>query len=225
MIMDVKLISSDIKEILRYLAYNNQALDEGIKQQVLDSITRVNEASEAKYIYKVFEMEENSFPKELIFLKGDGIKNHLKGCHKVVLMAATIGINVERLIRREQIRNMSNAVIMDACASVLIEAVCDTVESNLRKEVAREGLFLTTRFSPGYGDLPIEIQNQFCDTLNTAKTIGLTVSDSGILIPRKSVTAIMGISKSSVKKNKRSCNDCNLKENCRFRRNGVSCSE
>ena len=53
--MDVKLISSDIKEILRYLAYNNQALDEGIKQQVLDSITRVNEASEATYIYKVFE--------------------------------------------------------------------------------------------------------------------------------------------------------------------------
>lgn len=223
--MEVKLTQEDIPEILRYLAYKDQYLDEELKKQVLDCMEKVNKAAEPKEIYKVFKMEKGNIPKELYFLTGEEIKKHLNGCNEIIIMAATLGVKVEKVMMREQIKNMSNALIMDSCASVLIEAVCDTFESKIRKNILKESKFLTTRFSPGYGDLPIEIQKEFCDALNATKTIGLTVSESGIMIPRKSVTAVLGISDYPVKKNKRTCNECNLKGSCRFRKNGVGCSE
>ena len=82
---------------------------------------------------------------------------------------------------------------------------------------------ITFRYSPGYGDLPLDVQNSFLRALDAQKKIGLTVSENNLLFPRKSVTAIIGIVDSEIKNKRKSCNECSNYENCNFRREGESC--
>ena len=82
---------------------------------------------------------------------------------------------------------------------------------------------ITFRYSPGYGDLPLDIQRSFLSVLDTQKKIGLTASENNLLFPRKSVTAIIGIIDKNIKIKKRSCIECSNYENCSFRRKGENC--
>lgn len=138
-------------------------------------------------------------------------------------MAATLGPEVEHLLMRAQVLDMAQALLLDSCASTAIENVCDNLEAELRAEAAREGLYLTDRFSPGYGDFPITQQRCFCEVLDTQRRIGLSVSVTDILIPRKSVTAIMGISPTPRKRRSSGCANCNLFFTCQIRRGGGHC--
>ena len=138
-------------------------------------------------------------------------------------MAATIGIGVDNAIRKEELKNVANALIMDSCGSTLIEAVCDSIEASFREKYLKENNYLTFRFSPGYGDLPITIQKQFVNVVNATRRIGVNVSDSGIMLPRKSVTAIIGVSDQKLETLKKTCAGCNLLKSCRYRKIGVRC--
>ena len=68
-----------------------------------------------------------------------------------------------------------------------------------------------------------EIQNELLNLIDAPKKIGLTLTDSFLLIPQKSVTAVFGITKNEIIKKKQSCNICNLKDNCTFRKGGTHC--
>ena len=82
----------------------------------------------------------------------------------------------------------------------------------------------TWRYSPGYGDYPIECQGAFLSALNAGRLIGLTVTESNILLPRKSVTAVIGISEKEIESSeKRGCDSCKLRETCKFRKEGKGC--
>ena len=116
---------------------------------------------------------------------------------------------------------MLDAVILDACASVLIDKVCDEAESGII-ETLKENEFLTMRFSPGYGDVPLETSSDLIDILQATKRIGLSLTKSHMLVPTKSVTAIIGIS--SQKENRqKSCGACNLVKTCAYRKRGEQC--
>ncbi len=218
----VQLTKEDMPEILRYLEYHGQEMDEALRLQLESCIHRVNLAAKPKFITKEYMLEEEGvFPEELLFLTGQDIVKHIEGCHKLVLFAATLGADVEKAIRIAGIKNVGDSVMMDSCASTLIEALCDTLDAQLRLENA--GKYLTFRFSPGYGDLPITVQRSFAALLDTGRKIGLSVSDSGIMIPRKSVTAIIGVSHRELKREKSGCKGCNNIKACRFLRRGVRC--
>lgn len=70
-------------------------------------------------------------------------------------MAATLGADVEQLLMHVQVSDMARALILDSCASAAVENLCDNLEADLRTQVEAEGCYLTDRFSPGYGDLPL----------------------------------------------------------------------
>lgn len=108
-------------------------------------------------------------------------------------MAATLGSKVDRKILYYEKVNMTKAVILDACATTSIEEYCDFIENEIKKEVVEDELNINWRYSPGYGDLDISIQRNLLKSLDAERTMGLTVSSHNILIPRKSVTAIIGI--------------------------------
>nr|MCR5785210.1 methionine synthase [Eubacterium sp.] len=93
------------------------------------------------------------------------------------------------------------------------------------KKAESGGLYLTDRFSPGYGDLPLNTQNALCEALNTSRRIGLTVTKNHLLIPRKSVTAIMGISSVPVTLRKRGCETCSMFLDCDYRKDGITCND
>jgi cobalamin-dependent methionine synthase I len=124
-------------------------------------------------------------------LRGSDIKTHLEGCDKIIILAATLGLQVDELIRQTEAADMAGAVVLDALASAAIEQVCDLAEADIRAEHSE----ITARFSPGYGDFPLEVQSELLGLLNAKKKIGLYVNKSNLLIPRKSVTAVIGVKK------------------------------
>ena len=99
------------------------------------------------------------------------------------------------------------------------------IEGELRREYQARGLYITGRYSPGYGDCPLALQSVFAAYLDTGRKIGLTVGSSGLLFPRKSVTAILGISQKPVTGYRAGCAHCVLQKTCQYRKRGVSCEQ
>jgi cobalamin-dependent methionine synthase I len=115
---------------------------------------------------------------------------------------------------------MAEAVILDSGASILAEQCAGILEEIIRTQM---GGFATGRYSPGYGDFPIEMQGQLIKAVDGPKTIGLTTNESYILIPRKSITAIIGMADHPVTGYLATCDECLLKESCRLRASGTPC--
>ncbi|MBR5514000.1 MAG: 5-methyltetrahydrofolate--homocysteine methyltransferase [Ruminococcus sp.] len=124
-------------------------------------------------------------------LTGKSIAKLLHGCHKAIVFAATVSAEADRLIREISVTDMAAAVVTDSLCSAAIEQVCDRVEIEIFGDMPKEQH--TYRFSPGYGDLPIELQKDLLVYLNAQRRIGLSCTDSYMLTPTKSVTAIIGI--------------------------------
>ena len=110
-------------------------------------------------------------------------------------------------------------------ASALAEQMADAAEGQLRQWAAEQRLFLTGRFSPGYGDWPISLQPLLAETLDTARQIGLYVTDTYLMTPRKSVTALLGVSDHPVRGQLAGCGHCVLRARCNYRKRGITCAE
>ena len=156
---------------------------------------------------------------------GQDLARHLQGCENAVLLAVTLGSGTDRLLQRLSATELPAAVAADAAASTLIEQLCDEIEGELRREYQARGLYITGRYSPGYGDCPLALQSVFAAYLDTGRKIGLTVGSSGLLLPRKSVTAILGISQKPVTGYRAGCAHCVLQKTCQYRKRGVSCEQ
>lgn len=203
-------------EALRYMGYGNNLPDEKMTLLIDKCEEQLLAAAEPKHIFAVFDKDKCP-----VSLKGKDIAQHLEKSEKVVLMAATLGAKADRLIRTAEIKEMAEAVILDALASTAIEQVCDNAEKEIHESFA--DYFMTWRFSPGYGDFPIDIQGEFLKVLDAPKKIGLCVNSSNILTPRKSVTAVIGLLKEKPEQKKSGCQSCNLKGTCQFRQKGERC--
>lgn len=206
-----------------YLGYRGQECPAELEEQIHRCMDEVTKASDPRLVYRRLPVQDGQVTG--LPLEGEDMRSLLVSCHEAVLLAATLGPRVEQLLMRREITDMADAVIMDACASTAIENVCDHFEFDLREQLEQEGLYLTDRFSPGYGDLPLDTQGRLCEALNTTRRIGLTVTPNYIMIPRKSVTAILGIADRPQKLRKRGCEVCSMFLHCPYRKDGGSCHE
>lgn len=221
-------ININKNEVLRYLGYKGQIIDEKIMSTIDECINEVKKIITPRVMYEYKDIKIiNEGVKILgtnLLLTGNDIRNHLSNSKKCVLMAVTIGNDIERKTRLYEKTNLTKALILDSCATTAVEEVCDIVEEEVRKKAENNSMDITFRYSPGYGDLPLDVQSSFLRTLDAQKKIGLTVSENNILFPRKSVTAIIGIVEKGINnKKKKSCKECSNYENCSFRREGESC--
>lgn len=203
------------REAIRYLGGAKVEINSKMQELMDECEQMILSAASPKYLYKMIELP----CKEIV--KGKDIASHLGGCDKAILMCATLGSEVDRLIRITEISDMAKAVVLDSFASVAVEQVCCKVDELLAQKYPES--YFTFRFSPGYGDYPIEMQGYFLRTLDAQRKIGLTANSNSLLIPSKSVTAVAGVSKSPVEKRKRGCAVCNMRDICKFRRNGEHC--
>ena len=119
-----------------------------------------------------------------------------------------------------QISDMAEAVIMDSGASVLVDSLCDKFEEYIRNNVDE---YVTSRFSPGYGDSPLRMQKSVISYVDGQRKIGLNVTSSNLMIPRKSVTALIGLSEHPVTGRLATCGECVLKDKCTLRKEGKFC--
>lgn len=154
-------------------------------------------------------------------LPGEDLKSHLSGCGRAAVFCATLGAGADGLIRRLERSDMALALAVDCAAAAAVEQVCDRIELELRGKFP--GCFFPFRYSPGYGDLPLTVQNELLDLLDAPRRVGLTANENHILTPRKSVTAILGIAEREIERKKRSCLGCPAREGCQYRKSGGHC--
>lgn len=127
-----------------------------------------------------------------VTLQSRDLGRNLAGCSQVALLAATIGPQVDALIRRYSSLDPVYASILQATGAMFIEELVDLVNSEIKKIAAAQGLKTKPRYSPGYGDVPLQVQKDFFRLLPCTR-IGLTLMDTLIMAPEKSVTAFVGL--------------------------------
>ena len=157
-------------------------------------------------------------------LLGEDVFRHLTGCSHAVLLAVTLGPGVDAQIRRAGVGDIAAGVASDALGSALAEQMADAAEAELRQWAAGQGRYLTGRYSPGYGDWPITVQPLVAAALDTARRAGLCVTDSNLMTPRKSVTALLGVSDHPVRGHLAGCGHCVLRTRCEYRKRGITCA-
>lgn len=224
MVLEMKL-PVNRKEILQSLGYGTQQPDEATAVEIEKAAEQMQQVVAPRWNWTRFDLAENQELKNTgVTLEGRDIEAHLAGCHACVLFCVTLGMAVEQCIRAAEAVNMQQAVLLDSSASVLVEQYADAAEQLLLAQALEQDEFGTGRYSPGYGDLPITLQPIFLRLLNAQRTTGLSVSSSGILLPRKSITAIIGVANHPVSGKLAGCANCALREKCSIRKSGKGCA-
>ena len=133
-------------------------------------------------------------------IKGRSIGKHLSKCERVVCMAVTVGEAIEQAVTAKfGSRQYVPAMLLDAAATTAVEQAADQMEDVIRREVSREGFSMRSRYSPGYGDWGLDQQGELF-RLAGASEIGMKLSTALMLMPRKSITAIIGLTRAAVEK-------------------------
>ena len=211
----IELEKLNRNEAVRYLGGAGIRLNYRMDVLMDECEKAVLEKASPKYLYV-----EKDLPCPQI-MGGKDIESHLNGCEKAIVMCATVGSEVDKLIRISQISDMARAVVMDSLASVAVEQVCNAFDKIIEEKYSDYNM--TFRLSPCYGDYPIELQKIILQMLDAPKKIGLCTNDNFLLTPTKSVTAVLGLSKNPIERKKRGCAICNMRETCKFRRKGLHC--
>ena len=181
------------REILRYMGCKESS------DELEALIDRAIELCEGRLSYKVcysefpLKIKENVCDLGFAEVSSRDLARCLAGCEKTVTFAATVGLEVDRLIFRYGRLEPSLALCLGALGAERIEALCDLFCDEMKEKLASEGRKMRPRFSAGYGDLPLSIQRDIFASLDCEKRIGLTLNNSLLMSPTKSVTAIIGI--------------------------------
>ena len=196
LVPDSKDFSPDFKELARYLGYSRTVSPDqdvsGLMEKAADEMAAI---MKPQAVFEVFDLTvglESELSFADVSLHSRDLSRNLAGCSKVALLAATIGPQVDALIRRHSSLDPVYASILQATGPMYIEELVDLVNEEIKKIAASQGLKTKPRYSPGYGDVSLEVQKDFFRLLPCTR-IGLTLMDTLIMAPEKSVTAFVGL--------------------------------
>ena len=185
-------IPFDEKEILRYalMPSTAPAPDELPLEECLKA---ARSAVRCRAVWQRYPLEWGGDELDLGFAKTASrhLRRHLEGCAEILLFACTAGSEIERRINREKLVSPVRGLLMSAIGSQQVEGACDRLCDLLAAEYPEQQL--VTRYSPGYGDLPLEIQKDVFRALDCERSIGVTLTESLLMQPSKSVTAVIGM--------------------------------
>ncbi len=216
----------DRKEVLRYLGYRGQEVTPELDARLdaaIASCLAIGRARASIAVYDVAGREElpDGTPQvtladTALTLVGTSMQRHMRGARKVGVLAVTIGMGVERELKRLSLTDRLGQVLFDAAATTMVERAADAAEATLVGMAAREGLYTNFRFSPGYGDMPMQTQHVLLDALD-ARRLGITLSPTLLMTPTKSVTAVVGMFDAPQPSTHASCADCFCRAFCNLR--------
>lgn len=220
--MNLNLNTFNKKEVLQYLRWTGSEIPREVDALIDDCMAQTLSVAEPRWTWTVSPIDRAARTPALAFT-GQDVPALLADCDRVVFFAATLGNGLEMAIRRAQVRDMTRALVLDCCGSAAIEAVCDEAEGEILTALNDPSVYLTDRFSPGYGDLPITAQPDLLAAVDGPRRIGLHLTASNILTPRKSVTALIGLADRPQNKRFRGCAYCSMFETCAYRKAGTTC--
>lgn len=203
-------------EVWRYAGYFGKT--DKIESELKKAFEEVKEELKDFFSYKVCFRRMARNCDDLSFTgKSKSLSRFLCDSDEVIIFAATVGVEIDRRISKLGRISPLKMTLANALGAERIEALCDAFCGEIAKKMRSENLFCTKRFSPGYGDLPLSAQKDFFALLDPSRKIGLSLNESLLMSPSKSVTAIFGLTKVSTGNSSRKCENCdNL--NCEFRK-------
>lgn len=178
----------NVKEVIRYAGG-------GDEKMIAECINEAENAFSYKVCYAVTDVSVNDGMVDFGFAKtcSKDLSKNLSGCNKAIVFAATAGVGIDRLIGKYNRISAAKAVCLQALGSERVESLCDAFEKDIKNEMTEgEELLFKPRFSPGYGDLSLEFQKEIFRLLDCPKRIGVSLGESLLMSPSKSVTAIIG---------------------------------
>ena len=215
----------DREEALRYLGIRRADPETRAKMDVIARYAE--ETFPPRYAYRIFSVENTeegaALPEAGLVLPGKTAALTLREAKKAALLLCTLGLGFDAALRGAQARDMARAVMLDACGSALAEAGCDAAERELK--ALYPALYLTDRFSPGYGDLPLALQPGLLAALDGQRRLGVYLTDGFLMNPSKSVTAVIGLCDSPQRARVRGCAYCAMKNGCEYRKRGTACEK
>ena len=199
-------MSADRREVARYLGLGGRQLSPELEAYAETCERELARLGPPRTVRR--RLSVSALPGE-----SRDLAHHLRHCRDCVLYAVTLGAETDRLLRRWSARSMAQAAVGQAVCAVRLDEFC----ADLCDEIHREGGgYLTPPFSPGYGDWDLSVQSKVLDLLSAHKRIGLTMTAGGMLVPEKSVTAVVGISDREEDACGQRCMRCR-KTDCPFR--------
>jgi len=215
---------TDLKQAAKYLGYGIHVPEEKTMADMIAIANELERSVKAGWTYGNYILEQDETGPVMLAgtaveLNGKSIKRMLKDCKEVYIMACTLGVQGDRLIEMKKMLSPTQGMIADACASVLVEAYADLCQEEIEARLP-EGSTLTFRYAPGYGDLPLAANKEILELLKAEKRIGIHLTDSMLMTPRKSIVAILGVLEDKKRKGKnhrcgkRSCDACELSDDC-----------
>ena len=181
----------DRREILRYAGCLSET--EEIGRALNECMQVCADALSYRICYTVWETERFF---EVFGRESQTVNTRLDGCDYAVIFAGTVGLELDRLIARYANVAVSKAVLLQAIGAERIESLCDSFCEDIKEQAYQKGYTAGVRFSAGYGDFPLTAQKTVFSALDCARKIGLTLTDSLLMSPTKSVTAVVGLRKS-----------------------------
>ena len=212
-----------IKEALRYLGVQSDPGGE-VRGRLRVMAEELREKIAPRYALRVLDVCREGDALTLghaVRLPGNMARRMLQDCERAALLVCTLGTRFDARMRTEQARDMAGAVMLDALGSALVEAGCDEAERELAARFP--GLYLTDRFSPGYGDLPLSVQPDVIEATDAARRLGVQVTESCLINPQKTVTAVIGVADRPQPARVRGCAQCSRQGACEYRKGGTTC--
>lgn len=225
----------DRDEMLRYLGYSGQAISPDLAgriDRVVEDLERTILPAGVRQVFAVDAGSVDSQGNPCIRLKGTAVEltgrdiyRHLKDARYCALLACTLGMSCERKLRMLSSQHPLESAVFDAACSAYVEAAVGEMNETVRRDVKAKGLSANWRFSCGYGDCPLNAQPKILAALNATRLIGLTCTPTNLLLPSKSVTAMIGLFDGPVHdaNSRPTCSICRMRPTCRFRAAGTTC--
>ena len=222
--MPITLTQLNEDEALRYMGCPPEKADAPLRALVAGCAREVLAAARPRWAWRALGLTFGADGVRLeggLLLPGHDLREHLAGCDRAAVFCATLGAEVDGLVRRWERLDMGRALALDCCASAGVEELCDQIERELQGQFP--GCSFPFRFSPGYGDLPLAVQDGLLELLDAPRRVGLCANGSHLLTPRKSVTAILGVARGEIRPKHRSCLGCPARAGCIYRKAGGHC--
>lgn len=188
---DAKEIEVDKKQALRFMGCKDEIISEDFSRLYNECLDLYLSSADLKAVVRKTEvifLEGNKIKFDFGIIESESLKKNLQNCKSAYVFAATAGSEVDRQIKKLSFMSDGKGMILSCIASSGIECWCDFINDEMAKKNA-----LRPRFSPGYGDVPLCVQKDIFAFLDVNRKLGMSLTEALMMVPVKSVTAIVGI--------------------------------
>ncbi len=211
-------------EALRYMGYTEEP-DARISAVIDECEQELLKEARPQFVWRVFNILRNErglYLSDCDFaLEGKDIAEHLRGCDKAAVVCSTLSSDADRYLKKLDVSDSMKALISDALGNALIEQVNENARQDILANMP--GYSTTWCYGAGYGDFPLDCAPMLIASVDAVRKIGVCCTATKMLTPRKTIIGVIGLYRGELDKKRKSCEDCNAKDTCKFRAYGARC--